>query len=470
MRLLIVPSGTPSRSASSDCVKPAVVGELERLSLLVAGAGAAPPGRGGARSGSSTSSSVAGARSARAVVVERVGAPALLAADDVDGAPVDERQDPRARLRALGAERAGRAPDGQERLLHCVLGERRVAHDAQREPVRDAAVAVVELARAPPRPPRADEGEQRLVREVRVVAAAVARRRRAGPGGHRVTAAGRPPMIVGGMVARGRPRARARGRPARPSAPGAEHDGRAARALAKRPAGRAGLAVDHPELVRPAGGARERPETTRPRPFGATTTAARRSERHARRRGGRRARRAPRSSCRASRQADAQMPSTIAAAAAATATAATAGSATRRRSGTTFDACSRGRARARARAGRAGARAFGHVGERGGRVAKALELLAALLAAREDAPRTRAARTRRVRPRRTPRPVVDELCCLLAPHGSRDVGERARRSSPGRATRMTSALTAGSRRTSRPSMLDAAEQSLRVARRPARCP
>ena len=39
-------------------------------------------------------------------VVERLGAPALLAADEVDGAAVDEREDPGRRLRPLGGERA----------------------------------------------------------------------------------------------------------------------------------------------------------------------------------------------------------------------------------------------------------------------------------------------------------------------------------------------------------------------------
>ena len=54
-----------------------------------------------------------------------------------------------------GTKRAARAPDGEERLLHRVLGERAVAQDPQREPVRDAPEAVVEL------------GESRLVRASR---------------------------------------------------------------------------------------------------------------------------------------------------------------------------------------------------------------------------------------------------------------------------------------------------------------
>ena len=63
-----------------------------------------------------------------------------------------EREDPGARLAAFGHEAGGRAPDGEERLLHRILGQRLVAQDAQREPVRGAAIAVVEL------------GERRLLR------------------------------------------------------------------------------------------------------------------------------------------------------------------------------------------------------------------------------------------------------------------------------------------------------------------
>jgi len=56
---------------------------------------------------------------------------------------VDERQNPGARPRALGEKAVGSAPDGEERLLNRVLGERLVAQDPEREPVRDAAQAVV---------------------------------------------------------------------------------------------------------------------------------------------------------------------------------------------------------------------------------------------------------------------------------------------------------------------------------------
>jgi hypothetical protein len=68
-------------------------------------------------------------------VLERVGAPALLAADEIDRAPVDEREDPRARLPALGHEARRPAPDAEERLLHRVLRQGLVAQDPQRESV-----------------------------------------------------------------------------------------------------------------------------------------------------------------------------------------------------------------------------------------------------------------------------------------------------------------------------------------------
>ena len=70
----------------------------------------------------------------------------LLAADEIDGAAVHEREEPRARLRALGPVRAGAPPDLEERLLDGVLGERCVLEDLVREPVGDFAEAVVELA------------------------------------------------------------------------------------------------------------------------------------------------------------------------------------------------------------------------------------------------------------------------------------------------------------------------------------
>ena len=68
-----------------------------------------------------------------------------------------------------GTNRAAVRQTREERLLHRVLGERRVAQHPQREPVGDAAVAVVELGERAVLPAR-DERDQRFVREVREVA------------------------------------------------------------------------------------------------------------------------------------------------------------------------------------------------------------------------------------------------------------------------------------------------------------
>ena len=83
---------------------------------------------------------------------------------------MDEREDPRARLRALGAERRGGPPDLEERLLHRVLGVALVAQHAQREPVGDPADAVVQLGERVLVAAR-DERDQSLVGEVGVVLA-----------------------------------------------------------------------------------------------------------------------------------------------------------------------------------------------------------------------------------------------------------------------------------------------------------
>src|SRR5205085_12464954 len=99
--------------------EPAVVGELDRLALLVRKASErlldslpleAEPDRLVGR----------GARAGR--LLERLGPPAFLAPDEVDRAPVHERQQPRARLRALRDEARRAAPRGEEALLDGVLG------------------------------------------------------------------------------------------------------------------------------------------------------------------------------------------------------------------------------------------------------------------------------------------------------------------------------------------------------------
>ena len=67
-------------------------------------------------------------------------------ADHVDRTSMHEREQPARDLRTLGIEPASRPPDVQERLLHGILGEHGVAHNAERKRVGLLAEAVVELA------------------------------------------------------------------------------------------------------------------------------------------------------------------------------------------------------------------------------------------------------------------------------------------------------------------------------------
>jgi hypothetical protein len=99
--------------------------------------------------------------------LERLGAAAFLASDDVDRSPVDEGHDPRARLGPLRAERRRRAPHREEALLHRVLRQPLVAEDAQRDPVRDAPDTVVQLGERGVVAAR-HERDQRLVGQVPV--------------------------------------------------------------------------------------------------------------------------------------------------------------------------------------------------------------------------------------------------------------------------------------------------------------
>jgi hypothetical protein len=81
---------------------------------------------------------------------------------------VDEGQEPRARLGALGDEAGGRAPGGEKPLLHSVLGEGVVPENPPREAECDPAEPVVELAQR--HLVRAgDERDQRFVRQVREI-------------------------------------------------------------------------------------------------------------------------------------------------------------------------------------------------------------------------------------------------------------------------------------------------------------
>ena len=111
MRLLIVPSGWPSRSASSALGQAAVVAELERLTLLGGRRLAAPPARRGAGSRGWPRPRRSSVRGGSGALSSGSARRAILAPDEVDGAAVDERQDPGARLRALREEAVGRAPD-----------------------------------------------------------------------------------------------------------------------------------------------------------------------------------------------------------------------------------------------------------------------------------------------------------------------------------------------------------------------
>jgi hypothetical protein len=109
-------------------------------------------------------------RAAGHVVGERLRAAAFLSTDEVDGAAMDECEDPRARLRPFGPEGGGAPPDREKPLLDCVLREPLVPQHTNSEPVRDAADAIVEL------PQRTfvatgDERNQGLVGEVSVALA-----------------------------------------------------------------------------------------------------------------------------------------------------------------------------------------------------------------------------------------------------------------------------------------------------------
>jgi hypothetical protein len=78
--------------------------------------------------------------------VERFRPASLLAADGVDGPPVRERQNPRARLGSLRPKSSCRAPDVEKRFLDGVLRESAVPQDSQGERKCDASEPVVDLA------------------------------------------------------------------------------------------------------------------------------------------------------------------------------------------------------------------------------------------------------------------------------------------------------------------------------------
>jgi len=105
-----------------------------------------------------------------ALVGERVGLPSLLASDEVDRAPVHEREDPRARLRALGTERRCVPPDLEKCLLDGVFCVSLVSNDAEREAVGDPAHPVVQLGESILVASR-DECDQGFVGEMSVLPA-----------------------------------------------------------------------------------------------------------------------------------------------------------------------------------------------------------------------------------------------------------------------------------------------------------
>ena len=144
VRDLIVPSGSPRRSDSSDCDRPVEVGERQHLALrrrqLIerdVDAAALEPLAATVRGTSSAADGLGQLRG-------RVRGPGLLAADEVDGLVVHERQEPRRGLRAGDVEPRGTAPDGEEPLLDGVLRQRRVADDPQGQSVGRSAVPVVQ--------------------------------------------------------------------------------------------------------------------------------------------------------------------------------------------------------------------------------------------------------------------------------------------------------------------------------------
>ena len=177
IRLLIVPSGWSSRSASSRLGQPAVVAELERLTLLGRQLLESAPGRAGAGSPGSRPPP----RSSWPV-----GSGALSSGSPRRRSSRRTRSTARrwtsVRIQVLALARSARKRSAErqiaeERLLHGVLSQRFVAEDPQSEAVGDAAEAVVELGQRL-LVGAGDEREQRFVGDVRELA-----RRRAGGGG-----------------------------------------------------------------------------------------------------------------------------------------------------------------------------------------------------------------------------------------------------------------------------------------------
>src|SRR5262249_10195613 len=98
-------------------------------------------------------------------VFERRSSAHLFTPHSVDGPMVRQREQPGRWSPGAGVEAARLPPDGEERLLDDVLGERRVARDAAGQGVGGRAVTVVERAQRVAVASR-DESDQSLVREV----------------------------------------------------------------------------------------------------------------------------------------------------------------------------------------------------------------------------------------------------------------------------------------------------------------
>jgi hypothetical protein len=146
--------------------EPAEVGQLKRLPLLV---GQPPQGLLHARALEPEPCLVLGQVGARLRGrLEWLRAARLLAADDVDGTPVNDREDPGACLGPLRNEARGRPPDGEKGILDRVFGQCGIANYAQGETVGDVSEAIVELRKRAVIRPR-DERDERLIGEMSVV-------------------------------------------------------------------------------------------------------------------------------------------------------------------------------------------------------------------------------------------------------------------------------------------------------------
>jgi RNA polymerase sigma-70 factor, ECF subfamily len=78
-------------------------------------------------------------------VIRQAPAPAPLGTEEVDGAAVDEYEEPRLRPRATGPVAIGGSPEREKRFLHGILRERVISQDPSRHAECDSAVTGVQL-------------------------------------------------------------------------------------------------------------------------------------------------------------------------------------------------------------------------------------------------------------------------------------------------------------------------------------